>query len=144
MPGVGELVHKDYSNLTNISFADLGISEALRRALHAENYLTPTPIQERAIPLLLEGKDILGIAQTGTGKTAAFLLPILQHPAATRTAAAPARRGPSSWRRRASWRPRSASAPAPMDITSACATPSSSAASRSGRKSRPSRAASTC
>jgi ATP-dependent RNA helicase RhlE len=83
------LVHKDYSNLTNVSFADLGISEALRRALHAENYLTPTPIQERAIPLLLEGKDILGIAQTGTGKTAAFLLPILQHLAATRTTAAP-------------------------------------------------------
>jgi ATP-dependent RNA helicase RhlE len=75
--------------LTNVSFADLGISEALRRALHAENYLTPTPIQERAIPLLLEGKDILGIAQTGTGKTAAFLLPILQHLAATRTTAAP-------------------------------------------------------
>jgi ATP-dependent RNA helicase RhlE len=83
------LVHKDYSNLTNVSFADLGISEALRRALHAENYLTPTPIQERAIPLLLEGKDILGIAQTGTGKTAAFLLPILQHLAATRTTAGP-------------------------------------------------------
>ncbi|MGE0120863.1 MAG: DEAD/DEAH box helicase [Dongiaceae bacterium] len=75
--------------MTNISFADLGISEALRRALHAENYLTPTPIQERAIPVLLEGKDILGIAQTGTGKTAAFLLPILQHLAATRTTAAP-------------------------------------------------------
>jgi ATP-dependent RNA helicase RhlE len=83
------LVHKDYSNLTNVSFADLGISEALRRALHAENYLTPTPIQERAIPLLLDGKDILGIAQTGTGKTAAFLLPILQQLAATRTTAAP-------------------------------------------------------
>ena len=88
-PWLGELVHKDYSNLTNVSFADLGISEALRRALHAENYLTPTPIQERAIPLLLEGKDILGIAQTGTGKTAAFLLPILQHLAANRIPAAP-------------------------------------------------------
>jgi len=83
------LAHKDYNHLTNISFADLGLSEALRRALHAENYLTPTPIQERAIPLLLEGKDILGIAQTGTGKTAAFLLPILQHLASTRATAAP-------------------------------------------------------
>ncbi len=75
--------------MTNNSFADLGLSEALRRALHAENYLTPTPIQAQAIPLLLTGKDILGIAQTGTGKTAAFLLPILQHLAATRTSAAP-------------------------------------------------------
>ncbi|MGH6962601.1 MAG: DEAD/DEAH box helicase [Dongiaceae bacterium] len=75
--------------MTNISFTDLGISEALRRALHAENYLTPTPIQAQAIPVLLAGKDILGIAQTGTGKTAAFLLPILQHLASTRTTAAP-------------------------------------------------------
>jgi ATP-dependent RNA helicase RhlE len=89
IPGVGVLAHKDLVTLTNNSFADLGISEALRRALHAENYLTPTPIQAQAIPLLLTGKDILGIAQTGTGKTAAFLLPILQHLAATRTSAAP-------------------------------------------------------
>jgi ATP-dependent RNA helicase RhlE len=89
IPGVGALVHKDYSHLTDISFADLGISEALRRALHAENYLTPTPIQAQAIPVLLAGKDILGIAQTGTGKTAAFLLPILQHLAANRVAPAP-------------------------------------------------------
>ena len=89
IPGVGELTHKDYNHLTDISFADLGISEALRRALHAENYLTPTPIQAQAIPVLLTGKDILGIAQTGTGKTAAFLLPILQHLASTRTNAAP-------------------------------------------------------
>ncbi len=89
IPGVGDLAHKDYNHLTNISFADLGVSEALRRALHAENYLTPTPIQARAIPLLLEGRDILGIAQTGTGKTAAFLLPILQHLASTRATAAP-------------------------------------------------------
>jgi ATP-dependent RNA helicase RhlE len=89
IPGVGALVHKDYSHLTDISFTDLGISEALRRALHAENYLTPTPIQAQAIPVLLAGKDILGIAQTGTGKTAAFLLPILQHLAANRVAPAP-------------------------------------------------------
>ena len=75
--------------MTDISFADLGISEALRHALHAENYLTPTPIQAQAIPVLLAGKDILGIAQTGTGKTAAFLLPILQHLAANRVAPAP-------------------------------------------------------
>ncbi len=75
--------------MTNGSFTDLGLSEALRRALHAENYLTPTPIQAQAIPVLLAGRDILGVAQTGTGKTAAFLLPILQHLAANRVASAP-------------------------------------------------------
>jgi ATP-dependent RNA helicase RhlE len=75
--------------LTDISFADLGISEALRHALTTESYLTPTPIQAQAIPVLLAGKDILGIAQTGTGKTAAFLLPILQHLAQNRVAPAP-------------------------------------------------------
>ena len=75
--------------MTARSFTDLGLAEALQRALHAENYLTPTPIQAGAIPLLLAGKDILGVAQTGTGKTAAFLLPILQQLAANRAAAAP-------------------------------------------------------
>jgi ATP-dependent RNA helicase RhlE len=75
--------------LTATSFADLGVSEALRRALHAETYLTPTPIQAGTIPLLLAGKDVLGVAQTGTGKTAAFLLPILQLLATKRSATAP-------------------------------------------------------
>lgn len=60
------------------SFAELGLAEPLLRALRAENYETPTPIQAQAIPSLLNGKDLLGIAQTGTGKTAAFALPILQ------------------------------------------------------------------
>lgn len=55
-----------------------GLVEPLRLALKAENYLKPTPIQARTIPLLDEGKDLLGIAETGTGKTAAFALPILQ------------------------------------------------------------------
>ena len=59
-------------------FSDLQLSEPLLRALAAEGYESPTPIQARAIPSLLEGKDLLGIAQTGTGKTAAFALPILQ------------------------------------------------------------------
>jgi len=68
--------------VTHTSFAELGIAEPLQRALHAENYHTPTPIQARAIPLLLNGRDLLGIAQTGTGKTAAFALPILQQLAA--------------------------------------------------------------
>ena len=75
--------------MTVSNFRDLGVAEALLRALQAEDYLTPTPIQTQAIPLLLTGKDILGIAQTGTGKTAAFLLPILQRLAETRGAAAP-------------------------------------------------------
>ncbi len=60
------------------TFTDLQLSEPLLRALAAEGYESPTPIQARSIPSLLEGKDLLGIAQTGTGKTAAFALPILQ------------------------------------------------------------------
>lgn len=59
-------------------FAALGLAPTLCRALDALDYETPTPIQSRAIPPVLEGRDILGIAQTGTGKTAAFALPILQ------------------------------------------------------------------
>jgi len=61
----------------NPSFSDLGVAEPLCRALKAENYEAPTPIQANAIPHLLAGRDLLGIAQTGTGKTAAFALPIL-------------------------------------------------------------------
>jgi ATP-dependent RNA helicase RhlE len=64
--------------VTNSTFSELGISEPLCRALAAENYTHPTPIQVQAIPRLLEGRDLLGVAQTGTGKTAAFALPILQ------------------------------------------------------------------
>jgi ATP-dependent RNA helicase RhlE len=59
------------------SFADLGLSAPIQRAVRAENYSTPTPIQAKAIPHLLAGRDLLGCAQTGTGKTAAFALPIL-------------------------------------------------------------------
>jgi ATP-dependent RNA helicase RhlE len=61
------------------AFAELGLKGLLLKALAAENYETPTPIQLQAIPAVIEGKDIIGIAQTGTGKTAAFALPILQH-----------------------------------------------------------------
>ena len=64
--------------MTNPSFTELGIAEPLRRALVAEGYTEPTPIQVRAIPVLLAGQDLLGLAQTGTGKTAAFALPLLQ------------------------------------------------------------------
>jgi ATP-dependent RNA helicase RhlE len=63
--------------VTNQKFSDLGLAEALQRALNARNHVIPTPIQVKAIPQLLEGRDILGIAQTGTGKTGAFALPIL-------------------------------------------------------------------
>ncbi len=63
---------------TPATFADLGLIEPLLRALTAEGYTTPTPIQLQAIPTLLGGTDVLGIAQTGTGKTAAFALPMLQ------------------------------------------------------------------
>ena len=65
--------------MTISSFTELGISEPLLRALEDADYKTPTPIQVRAIPLLLDGLDLLGIAQTGTGKTAAFTLPLLQN-----------------------------------------------------------------
>ncbi|MBM3974649.1 MAG: DEAD/DEAH box helicase [Planctomycetes bacterium] len=64
--------------MTQTDFPSLGLSEPILRALAARNYTTPTPIQARAIPHLLQGRDLLGIAQTGTGKTAAFALPMLQ------------------------------------------------------------------
>jgi ATP-dependent RNA helicase RhlE len=70
------------------SFSDLNLIAPIERALRAENYETPTPIQAQAIPHLLAGRDLLGVAQTGTGKTAAFALPILQRLAETRVAPA--------------------------------------------------------
>ncbi|PHK95600.1 RNA helicase [Pseudoroseomonas rhizosphaerae] len=69
-------------------FTSLGLAEPLLRALAQEGYATPTPIQAQAIPLVLSGRDLLGIAQTGTGKTAAFALPLLHH-LADRKAPAP-------------------------------------------------------
>ena len=69
--------------MTSPTFAELGLSEAILHALTAQKYTIPTPIQTGAIPSLLGGRDLLGIAQTGTGKTAAFALPILQMLAAT-------------------------------------------------------------
>lgn len=59
-------------------FDQLGLIEPILKALKKEGYTTPTPIQEQAIPVILEGRDILGLAQTGTGKTAAFAIPMLQ------------------------------------------------------------------
>ncbi|UPJ50747.1 DEAD/DEAH box helicase [Bradyrhizobium sp. 200] len=59
------------------SFQDFGLADPISRALKEENYHTPTPIQAQTIPIALTGRDVVGIAQTGTGKTAAFALPIL-------------------------------------------------------------------
>jgi len=74
-------------------FSDLGLAEPLLRALETKGYAEPTPIQRQAIPALMAGRDILGIAQTGTGKTAAFSLPSLH-----RLAANPKARQPASCR----------------------------------------------
>src|SRR5512140_831008 len=67
-----------------MSFNELGLSPELLRAVAAEGYTEPTPVQAEAIPLVLAGRDVLAGAQTGTGKTAAFVLPILQLLNATR------------------------------------------------------------
>ncbi|WBL22081.1 DEAD/DEAH box helicase [Zunongwangia sp. HRR-M8] len=61
-----------------MTFKELGIIDPISRALEDKGYSEPTPIQQQAIPILLKGKDLLGSAQTGTGKTAAFTIPILQ------------------------------------------------------------------
>ncbi|WP_179505851.1 MULTISPECIES: DEAD/DEAH box helicase [unclassified Sphingomonas] len=74
-------------------FSDLGLAEPILRALETKGYNDPTPIQQQSIPALLEGRDLLGIAQTGTGKTAAFSLPSLH-----RLAADPQPRKPASCR----------------------------------------------
>jgi len=62
-----------------MTFNELDIIEPILKALQAEGYTHPTPIQQQSIPILLKGKDLLACAQTGTGKTAAFAIPILQH-----------------------------------------------------------------
>jgi ATP-dependent RNA helicase RhlE len=66
------------------NFTELGLVPPLLKALQGEGYVTPTPIQAKAIPVVLTGRDLLGIAQTGTGKTAAFALPIIQRIAANK------------------------------------------------------------
>ena len=74
----------------SMNFADLALAPALLRALADEGFVSPTPIQARSIPMLLQGRDLLGLAQTGTGKTAAFALPLL-HRLATIPRPAPKR-----------------------------------------------------
>ena len=61
-----------------MSFNSLGLSSFLLKAIKDGGYETPTSIQEKAIPIILKGKDVLGTAQTGTGKTAGFTLPLLE------------------------------------------------------------------
>ncbi|TLM95951.1 MAG: DEAD/DEAH box helicase, partial [Actinobacteria bacterium] len=61
-----------------MTFAELGLSEDILAAVAALGYTEPTPIQEQAVPLVLDGRDVVGVAQTGTGKTAAFSLPLMQ------------------------------------------------------------------
>jgi ATP-dependent RNA helicase RhlE len=73
----------------SMTFADLSLAPGLLRALAEEGYANPTPIQARSIPMLLEGRDLLGMAQTGTGKTAAFALPLLHRLAASPRPAPP-------------------------------------------------------
>ncbi len=73
-----------------LDFSALNLLPSIMEALHKKGYKTPTPIQAQAIPHLLEGRDLLGIAQTGTGKTAAFALPILNRLASNRIKAKPA------------------------------------------------------
>ncbi|HWC93940.1 MAG TPA: DEAD/DEAH box helicase [Pseudolabrys sp.] len=71
------------------SFNDFGLAAPILRALAEEKYETPTPIQAQTVPLVLSGRDVIGIAQTGTGKTAAFALPILHHLLSKRLRPAP-------------------------------------------------------
>jgi ATP-dependent RNA helicase RhlE len=80
------------------SFATLGLAEPLLRALAAQSYETPTPIQAEAIPPLLSGRDLLGCARTGTGKTAAFALPILDRLVRTAPHPGPLPGGPARGR----------------------------------------------
>ena len=61
-----------------MSFNNLGLSAPLLKAIASQGYKTPSPIQEKAIPAVLDGRDVMAAAQTGTGKTAGFTLPILQ------------------------------------------------------------------
>ena len=71
-------IHSAHIHMERTTFNDLGLIEPILKALQEEGYTHPTPIQEQAIPHLTKGRDLLGCAQTGTGKTAAFAIPILQ------------------------------------------------------------------
>ena len=64
---------------SEVRFSDFGLSQDILRALTEQGYTHPTPIQAQAIPIVLQGRDVMGAAQTGTGKTASFSLPIIQN-----------------------------------------------------------------
>ncbi|MFM8153087.1 MAG: DEAD/DEAH box helicase, partial [Polynucleobacter victoriensis] len=66
-------------NNTELTFAEIGFAEPILRAVLEQGYTKPTPIQAQAMPHVMQGRDVMGAAQTGTGKTAAFVLPILQN-----------------------------------------------------------------
>jgi superfamily II DNA/RNA helicase len=97
----------DLSSLTSSGFAELGLAPAWVRAAAAIGWTTPTAIQCEVIPIALQGRDVLGLAPTGSGKTAAFLLPLLQRLLAEPLLAERPRR--ANWqrklaRRRTAWR----------------------------------------
>ena len=77
-----------------MTFEDLNLSTPILKALQAEGYTQPTPVQAQSIPILLDGKDLLGCAQTGTGKTAAFAIPILQNLLKNRSAQTQQKKSP--------------------------------------------------
>ncbi len=83
----GALAGESQITPASTTFDDLGLSPETLRAVHEGGYNTPTPIQAQAIPIVLQGRDVLGIAQTGTGKTAAFVLPMIDILAAGRARA---------------------------------------------------------
>src|SRR5690625_4983172 len=65
------------NDVSSPSFSDFGLHPDILRAIAETGYTTPTPIQAQALPVVMDGRDVMGAAQTGTGKTAAFTLPIL-------------------------------------------------------------------
>ncbi len=67
----------DESNVSNFTFNDFAISDKLKRNIAEHGYINPTDIQEKTVPSILEGRDVIGVANTGTGKTAAFLIPLV-------------------------------------------------------------------
>ena len=106
-----------------MTFEQLGLNAPILNALKELDYHAPSPIQEKAIPPALAGRDVLGCAQTGTGKTCAFAAPILQRLSAETVSGRPSSLPPPG-----SWPSRSARALRPMASICPCATPSSSAA----------------
>ncbi len=74
-----QLKAKSLKRIINVTFENLGLSAEVLQSLHKQGYRTPTPIQQQAIPAIMEGVDVLGAAQTGTGKTAGFTVPLLEN-----------------------------------------------------------------